>query len=248
MGQTTKLKLIALAVILTMAAPAVFADNLLTNGSFQSGSLDGWSTTIYDPNTSSFDTLSTNFISVGNPVGTYTSQDGDNGLAGLGDSYCDPSAYCGTLSQSLKDTQGASYTFSFYVAWDGQGNGTDTLGATYLEANWVNVGTNNVADSQILLNSSNSSFVPMVDGSGGWMQFSFTETGSGNDTITFKERDDPSFIGLDNVCVYAAGSDCSVPQPPSNPFGSAVPEPSSLLLFATGFVGVGQMIRRKFVE
>jgi hypothetical protein len=46
--------------------------------------------------------------------------------------------------------------------------------------------------------------------------------GTGDDTISFSYRQDPSFWGLDDITVT----------------GSSVPEPSSIMLLGTGLLGI----------
>jgi hypothetical protein len=65
-----------------------------------------------------------------------------------------------------------------------------------------------------------------------WSEYSFSVTGTGIDTISFNERDDPAYMALDNVSV--------------SPVGGTTPEPSSLLLLGSGLLAVGGVIRRKF--
>jgi len=114
----------------------------------------------------------------------------------------------GTLSQSFTTQAGASYTFSFWLASVGD-NPSD------FSAYW---------DGTQVLSLTN----PNTGSS--WSQFSFTETGTGNDTISFAFRDDPAYIALDNVSV--------------TPNASSVPEPSSLMLLGSG--ALAGFIRRKF--
>ena len=68
-----------------------------------------------------------------------------------------------------------------------------------------------------------------------WSQFSFTEMGTGSDTISFSFRDDPAYMALDNVSV--------VP--------SAVPERSNLaMLLGFGAFNVAAVLgvrRRKLI-
>ncbi len=131
-------------------------------------------------------------------------QDGSTFYAVLG-----PVGSDGTLSQSFTDHAGASYTFSFWLASVGDDPSDFSAkwdGTTVLSLSDPNTGAN-------------------------WTQFSFTETGTGNDTITFSFRDDPEYIGLDNVSVT------------ENP--SSVPEPSSFLLMGSGALALAGVIRRK---
>jgi hypothetical protein len=120
-----------------------------------------------------------------------------------------PTSSDGTLSQSFSDTAGKHYTFSFWMASVGDDpsdfsaywNGTQVFGQTDPNTGGV------------------------------WTQFSFQETGSGSDSISFAFRDDPAYIALDNVSVSAP---------------TTTPEPSSLLLLGSGLLAVGGVIRRKF--
>jgi hypothetical protein len=68
-----------------------------------------------------------------------------------------------------------------------------------------------------------------------WSQLSFTETGTGHDTIQFNFRDDPAYIGLDNVSVTAQSGQ------------GTVPEPSSFLLMGSGALALAGVIRRKLL-
>jgi hypothetical protein len=57
-------------------------------------------------------------------------------------------------------------------------------------------------------------------------------TGTGSDTISFAFRDDQAYMALDNVSVSEAS-------------GGTTPEPSTLLMMATGVAGLGGVVRRK---
>lgn len=116
----------------------------------------------------------------------------------------------GTISQSFATTAGAQYTFSFWMASVGD------------DPSDINV----FWDGSQLLSQTD----PNTNGA--WTLFSFTETGTGSDSITFGFRDDPAYIALDNVSV-------------SQNQGTT-PEPSSLLLLGSGLLTVGGVIRRKF--
>ena len=116
----------------------------------------------------------------------------------------------GTLSQSFASLPGAQYTFSFWLA--AVGDDPSDFSA-FWDGNQVYSATD-----------------PNTNGA--WTQYSFSETGTGHDTISFSFRDDPDYIALDNVSV--------------SPVASSVPEPSSFLLLGSGVLGLAGFIRRKF--
>ena len=116
----------------------------------------------------------------------------------------------GTLSQTFSDTAGQHYTFSFWFASVGD-NPSDFSaywdgGTALLSLTNPNTGAN-------------------------WSEYSYSVTGTGSDTISFNERDDPGYMALDNVSV--------------SPSGGTTPEPSSLLLLGSGLLTVGGVIRKK---
>ena len=115
----------------------------------------------------------------------------------------------GTISQSFDDTAGASYTFSFYMASVGDD-------PSHFTAFWNNTPVLDMSDP---------------NNGGVWTLYSFNETGTGHDSITFAMQDDPEYIALDNVSV--------------TPAGGSTPEPSSILLLGTGILGLGSVARRK---
>jgi hypothetical protein len=116
----------------------------------------------------------------------------------------------GMLSQTFATTPGTQYTFSFWL----QAFGDDV---SNFSAFWDGTQVFSQTDPNT---------------GGIWTNFSFTETGTGSDTILFSYRDDPAFLSLDNVSV--------------SPVPSTTPEPSSLLLLGSGLLAVGGVIRRKF--
>ena len=197
MRQKALLAVVALVAVLLIGAPTAFANNLLTNGSFQNGDFSGW-------------TQGGNFEDTFVENGSFSyypgGQDGDGYWAALG-----PVGTDGTLSQTFATTAGTHYTFSFWFASNGD-NPSD------FSASW---------DGTSVLSLTNpNTGVP-------WTLFSFTETGTGSDTIQFSFRDDPEYMALDNVSVSTSG-------------GGTTPEPSSLLLLGSGLLAVGGVVRRKF--
>jgi hypothetical protein len=132
-------------------------------------------------------------------------QDGDGFYVIMGDVGSD-----GTFSQTFSDTAGAHYTFSFWFASVGD-NPSD------FSAYWDG-GT-----ALLSLTNPNTGAT--------WSEYSYSVTGTGSDTISFNERDDPAYMALDNVSV--------------SPSGGTTPEPSSLLLLGSGLLTVGGVIRKK---
>ena len=195
MRTKTLLVVVALALLaFTFSAPATFAQNLLTNGSFESGSFSGWTTG------GNFEDTEV----VTGPFYQYTGAEDGMYYAVLG-----PVGSDGTLSQSFSDHAGSQYTFSFWLAAVGDS-------PSDFSASW---------DGTQIYSATN----PNTGGQ--WQQFSFTETGTGHDTISFAFRDDPGYIALDNVSVTQQSG--------------TVPEPSSILLLASGVLGLGSVARRK---
>jgi hypothetical protein len=135
----------------------------------------------------------------------YTPEDSEDYFAYLG-----PVGSDGTLSQSFTDVSGDDYVFSFWYDADGT-NYSDF--SAYWDINEV-----------LLL------YNPAI--TDGWTNYTFTETGTGIDSIHFDFRDDPYYDALDNVSVAGV---------------SPIPEPSSFLLLGSGLVALGGF-RRRFLK
>ena len=113
-----------------------------------------------------------------------------------------------TLSQSFSDTSGAQYTFSFWFAAIGDP-------ASYFSASWDN--------AQL--------FSVQAPNTGGvWTYYSFTATGTGNDSILFSFVDIDRVMALDNVSVSGSVG--------------ATPEPCTLALFGSGALALFGVVRR----
>ena len=92
-----------------------------------------------------------------------------------------------TLSQVLATTSGATYTISFWLS-----NHLSDPGGADLEVYW---------DGTELLDASSLAFA--------YTQFTFTVTGTGNDTLAFSGRQYSSIYRLDDVVVVAAVPEAS---------------------------------------
>lgn len=202
MRPKTLLVLVALVVALLVSAPQTFAQNLVQNGSFETGDFTDWTST------GNFEFMNV----VSGPFSAYSgAQDGNWYVAG------GPVGDLGGIAQTFTDTAGAQYVFSFYL----------------------NAVGDDPSEFVALWNGT-----PLLDLSdpntgGVWTLESFTETGTGSDTIEFRFRDDPAYIALDNVSVVESGGTTTT---------GTTPEPSSFILMGSGVLALGGAIRRKLAR
>jgi len=170
------------------------AGNLVLNGDFQTGDFTDW-------------TQGGNLGYTGVCPGCagYSPQGSSTYMAFFG-----PVGSDGTLSQTISDTSGQTYEFSFWV----NGNGT---GPSDFSAYW---------------NSDLELYFDPVPNTDGWVVYNFFVTGTGDDTISFAFRNDPNYDALDNISLSSG----------------VTPEPASMLLFGSGLLAVGGMLRRRLAN
>jgi hypothetical protein len=113
--------------------------------------------------------------------------------------------YAGSIGSDV----GISQTFS------------DTAGTTYTASGYVYGFGGTPSDFGMQIDGTSYIYVNPYPASG-WTQYSFTFTGTGSDTFTIVNRNDPSYQLLDNFSV-----------------SSAVPEPSTWAMLLLGFAGLG---------
>ncbi len=177
----TLLVVAALLVFTSLGATAAFAaPNLVNNGSFETGDFTGW--TMTDGSLE---------LVVSGPFSAYSGAQDGSWYSVWGNIGGD-----GTISQTISDTAGQHYTFSFWFASVGDD-------PSDFSAMW----------------DSNTVFSQTDPNTGAaWTQFSFDVVGTGSDTISFHGRDDPAWMALDNVSVSAGtgtGTGGTTPEPSS---------------------------------
>jgi hypothetical protein len=167
---------------LALSGQAKAGGNLVLNGGFETGNFTDWS---LSGNTQYTMVTDKTF---GSKAGSSYAPHSGNYYALLG-----PVGSLGTMSQTIATTAGQSYTFSWWMASDGDF-------ANEFSASWN--GTQ-VLDQQD---------IPVQ----GYVEYSFTVQATGSSTlIEFSYRDDPGYLSLDDVSVTQSISTLSVPEPSS---------------------------------
>jgi hypothetical protein len=210
-----------IAVLIGSGAAALRAQNLVTNGGFESGkSVPGWT---WNPNNcvgGEAKPLSNYWTGAVDPATEPPAIPGNPSSAGpaiygtahsgswdfqFGAYNCIPN-----ISQLLTTVPGQMYNLDFWV-------GTAPLSSFFPEI------TPNLF--QVLINGNVLFGGQITDPS--WAEMSYSFVGTGSDNLEFSSYNTPSSDVLDDVTV------------------TATPEPATLLLLGTGLLGIFGVIRRR---
>jgi hypothetical protein len=128
--------------------------------------------------------------------------DGYSPVGGSTYAILGPVGTSGTLYQSFNDTACQTLTISFDLASDG-GEQNDFIV---------------IFDHQTLLSLTNIA-------ADRWTEYDFTVAATGTDSLEFAFRDDPGYLGLDDIAVTP----------------TSVPEPATLFTFSLGLAGLAML-------
>lgn len=208
-----------LALALMAATPALHAQNLVSNGSFedQGGSFTNWTVTspdnslLIDSPSADSDSTHAQAQAFQFVVGGANTVDGGNYYA----LFTPDGSTASTLATTFGATPGGSYALSFWVN-DYYGNNSLTVTADGTPLLTLQSGVN---DSGLVGNTGNND--------GGWINFEYSIIASGSTVDLSFVGVSGSNLGLDAVNV------------------TATPEPGTLALASLGLVGlVARRIRR----
>jgi hypothetical protein len=189
-----------LAVVMICAMSSFAgAADLVVNGGFETGNLAGWT----QFGNTGFTGVSNIFPCAG--PGSFLASP-PHAHSGNCEAYFGPVGSDGGIQQTLGTVAGQQYAFSY---WDAMNGGPTNDLSVY----WNNT----------LLDGFTNA------GPFDWTQHSFTVTALGNDVIEFSARQDPAYVGLDDISVVAT------------------PEPASLTLLGTGLAGLALRLRKRLL-
>lgn len=118
-------------------------------------------------------------------------------------SYINIDTYCSGPSESLAPHSGSYEACLGTVGADGSLSQTisDTAGQVYLLSYWVASDGNTPSDFRVTWNGTvlSGSALSNTAASSSYVNYQFTVTATGTDTLTFYERNDPGYWALDDV-------------------------------------------------
>jgi hypothetical protein len=125
-----------------------------------------------------------------------------------------------SLSQTLTDIAGATYSGSLFIDYGGAGEGDTTAGVFF----------DTLIDGTTVQSLNYTA-------AGVYTQYFFTFTGTGSDTLTLEGNTSPSEWFVDDIVVTESSG------PP--PITGTTPEPSSIALLGTGILGIAGVVRKR---
>ncbi|HEX3810897.1 MAG TPA: PEP-CTERM sorting domain-containing protein [Rhizomicrobium sp.] len=184
----TLLGFAAMAALATVCVASPASANYVTNGSFETGTLSGWTVASATTGTANVNAAnSLDFVqgAIGDP---YTAQDGSD-MMWMGDNK----AGGATLTQTMSDTAG-NLTLTYWLATDGL-SATDSFSVKWDGTTVAGSALSNVTTS-------------------GYTEYTFTVAGTGSDSLQFLAQNTDGFWLLDNISVNPAAV-TPVPEPMS---------------------------------
>jgi hypothetical protein len=145
------------------------------------------------------------WIQGGNTGNTFVGASPNSPYAGSYAAQLGPVGSNGTLTQGLATSAGQTYEISYWLIGDGSPN--------YFSVSWNGTLLEQTFDWSLRV----------------WTQFTFDVVAVGSDILEFAFRNDPAYLGLDNISVDPVG---------------AVPEPAGMALLGAGLAGLA-LIRRR---